>query len=185
MRSRVTSRWNAPHFCGGSALYLVFGALLVGASVVFDYAKVRAVVEDRRSMIGAIRRQRAVHSAELRLASQSLYLLNGLLFVAVLILYALLAPGAGWSGARRVAWVRDQPDLSAGPSLGEARVFRVGDRVVPRTPRTCRVRRQRACSPPRAANRRAVPRLANPQQSSRDREGYSTSLSFCQRPLFF
>ncbi len=34
---------------------LVFGALLAGVNVVFDYAKVRAVVEDRRSMIGAHR----------------------------------------------------------------------------------------------------------------------------------
>ena len=79
-------------------LYLVFGAVLLVASVVFDYAKVRAVVEDRRSMIGAI-------AASVRFIRRnfggvaSLYLLNGLLFFAVLILYALLAPGAGWSGA--------------------------------------------------------------------------------------
>jgi hypothetical protein len=80
------------------AFYLIFGAVLLAASVVFDYAKVRAVVEDRRSMIGAI-------AASVRFIRRnfggvaSLYLLNGLLFFAVLVLYALLAPGAGWSGA--------------------------------------------------------------------------------------
>jgi hypothetical protein len=36
------------------ALYLVFGLLVAAAALVFDYAKVRAVVEDRRSMLGAI-----------------------------------------------------------------------------------------------------------------------------------
>src|SRR5687767_14655984 len=36
------------------ALYAIFGVLLVFVGIVFDYAKVRAVVEDRRSMIGAI-----------------------------------------------------------------------------------------------------------------------------------
>ena len=36
------------------ALYAIFGLLLVLVNIVFDYAKVRAVVEDRRSMIGAI-----------------------------------------------------------------------------------------------------------------------------------
>jgi hypothetical protein len=35
-------------------LYLVFGAAIAASAMIFDYAKVRAVVEDRRSMIGAI-----------------------------------------------------------------------------------------------------------------------------------
>jgi hypothetical protein len=79
------------------ALYAVFGLLLALASLVFDYTKVRAVVEDRRSMIGAlvagvrfVRRSFA--------AAASLYLLNGLMFVGVLVLYALFAPGAESSG---------------------------------------------------------------------------------------
>jgi hypothetical protein len=78
-------------------LYLVFGSLLLLASLVFDYTKVRAIVEDRRSMIGAI-------AAGVRFirrnfsAVVSLYLLNGLLFLAVVIVYALVAPGAGSSG---------------------------------------------------------------------------------------
>jgi hypothetical protein len=75
-------------------LYVVFGVLLVAANVVFDYAKVRAVVEDRRSMIGAI-------AASLRFIRRNfstvaaLYLVNGLIFVAVLLVYALVAPGVG------------------------------------------------------------------------------------------
>lgn len=79
------------------ALYLVFGAGLVAFNLWLDYAKVRAVVEDRRSMIGAllasfrfIRR----HPVE----TLGLYLADGLLFVAVLAIYAAFAPGAGTIG---------------------------------------------------------------------------------------
>lgn len=78
-------------------LYAVFGALLAAANVVFDYAKVRAVIEDRRSMIGAI-------AASLRFTRRNLaavavlYLLNGAIFIAVLLIYALVAPGAGSAG---------------------------------------------------------------------------------------
>jgi hypothetical protein len=79
------------------ALYLVFGVLLLLANIVFDYAKVRAVVEDRRSMIGAVMAgTRFVRRNSSAVAG--LYLLNGMLFVAVLLLYALVAPGAGPAG---------------------------------------------------------------------------------------
>lgn len=79
-------------------LYALFGTLLLSVNVVFDYAKVRAVVEDRRSMAGAIvagmrfvRRNAAAVAA--------LYGLTGALFIALLFLYALVAPGAGSTGA--------------------------------------------------------------------------------------
>ena len=78
-------------------LYAVFALLLAAANIVFDYAKVRAVVEDRRSMVGAILaalRFVRRHAA----AVAGLYLLDGLLFAAVLALYALVAPGAGSAG---------------------------------------------------------------------------------------
>ena len=79
-------------------LYLAFGAALLFCNVVLDYAKIRAVVEDRRSMIGAtvagfrfvVRRPKPVFS---------LYLLNGSVFLFVLLVYAVLAPGAGGTGA--------------------------------------------------------------------------------------
>jgi hypothetical protein len=78
-------------------LYLVFGALLIACNVVFDYAKIRAVVEDRRSMIGAlvaavrfVRRRRGPVLA--------LYLLNALVFLLLVAIYAAIAPGAGGAG---------------------------------------------------------------------------------------
>ncbi len=80
------------------ALYVVFGVLLAASAMVFDYAKVRAVVEDRRSMLSAlgaalgfIRRNAA--------AAIALFAANFALFVAVIGLYALVAPGAGGAGA--------------------------------------------------------------------------------------
>lgn len=83
---RTALMWRA-------GLYAVFGSLLMAVNVVFDYAKVRAVVEDRRSMIGAV-------VAGLRFVTRNigavaaLYVMNGLLFVGALALYALVSPGA-------------------------------------------------------------------------------------------
>ena len=84
-------------FAVRAALYVVFGLLLVGVSLVFDYARVRAVVEDRRSMLGAlvagwrfVRRRPGMCAG--------LYLANGLVLLAVMASYALLAPGAGPTG---------------------------------------------------------------------------------------
>jgi len=78
-------------------LYLVFGIAVAVATMIFDYAKVRAVVEDRRSMLGAmngaigfIRRNAG--------AAVTLFLLNFAAFVATLAVYALVAPGARSSG---------------------------------------------------------------------------------------
>jgi hypothetical protein len=79
------------------SLYAVFGALLVASSLVFDYAKVRAVIEDRRSMIGAILAGGRFVRRNFALVA-SLYLLNGLLFLSVLIIYGVIAPGAESSG---------------------------------------------------------------------------------------
>jgi hypothetical protein len=79
-------------------MYAIFVALLTLATVVFDYAKVRAVVEDRRSMMGAI-------LAAIRFIARhprrvvTVVLLNALLFVVVAGVWALIAPGAGGSGA--------------------------------------------------------------------------------------
>ncbi|HSK08552.1 MAG TPA: hypothetical protein VK911_03185 [Vicinamibacterales bacterium] len=76
------------------ALYAVFGALLVAVNVLFDYAKIRAVVEDRRSAVGALMAAfRFVRRHPLPVFG--LYALNGLLFLAVLAVYAVVAPGAG------------------------------------------------------------------------------------------
>jgi hypothetical protein len=80
-------------------LYAAFGLLLVACSIVFDYARIRAVVEDRRSMLGSILaglrfvRRNAV-------AVVALYGLNGLLFLLVLAAYATVAPGTGAAGVQ-------------------------------------------------------------------------------------
>jgi hypothetical protein len=73
------------------ALYAIFAVPVVFANLVFDYAKIRAVVEDRRSMIGAL-------SAGARFvirnpATLGLYALDTLLFLVVIGLYLLVAPG--------------------------------------------------------------------------------------------
>ena len=81
-----------------AGFYAIFGLLLIAANIIFDYAKARAVIEDRRSMIAAV-------GAGLRFvrrnigAVSGLYALDSLLFLLVLGLYALAAPGAGASGA--------------------------------------------------------------------------------------
>ncbi|PYR56748.1 MAG: hypothetical protein DMF91_21200 [Acidobacteria bacterium] len=74
-------------------LYLVFGLLVAACNLIFDYAKVRAVVEDRRSMIGAI--QSAIGFIRRNGgAAIALYLADFFLFLGVVAVYALVAPGA-------------------------------------------------------------------------------------------
>jgi hypothetical protein len=72
--------------------YLLFGALLVACNIVFDYARIRTVVEDRHSAIGSLfagARFVRRHPSTLRL-----YALNAALFLAVVLVYAILSPGA-------------------------------------------------------------------------------------------
>jgi hypothetical protein len=89
-------------FLARATLYLVFGLVLAACNLVFDYAKVRAVVEDRRSMIGAIlaagRFIRRNYGATV-----GLYLLDLGLFLVVVALYAAAAPGVVAAGPR--AWL--------------------------------------------------------------------------------
>ncbi len=79
-------------------MYGIFAALLALTTVIFDYAKVRAVVEDRRSMAGAlIAGTRFIARNPMRVAR--LYVANAVVFVVVVGLWVLVAPGAGGSGA--------------------------------------------------------------------------------------
>jgi hypothetical protein len=78
--------------------YLIFGLLLIACNIVFDYARIRIVVEDRRSAIAAtlaaarfIRR----HGSGVL----GLYGLNAVAFLLLIAVYALVAPGAPGSGA--------------------------------------------------------------------------------------
>ena len=73
-------------------LYAAFAVPLFFVNILFDYAKIRAVVEDRRSMIGAV-------IASWRFvwrcpgAVWGLYVLNAVLFLIVIAIYFLVAPG--------------------------------------------------------------------------------------------
>ncbi len=79
------------------ALYALFGLLLIIVNVVFDYAKIRIVVEDRRSALGALSAaMRFVWRQRARVAG--LYALNSAAFVILIALWALMAPGARGGG---------------------------------------------------------------------------------------
>ena len=79
------------------ALYASFGAALVAVNLAFDYARIRTVVEDRRSVVGAL-------SAALAFVGRhpgrafGLYALNGLMFLLLLAVRGLAAPGVGDMG---------------------------------------------------------------------------------------
>lgn len=83
------------------ACYLAFGAALTFINVLFDYARIRIVVEDRRSAIGAV--VAGVRFVRRHAGSvAALYLLNGLAFATLLLLYAMLSPGA--PASRLLMW---------------------------------------------------------------------------------
>jgi hypothetical protein len=88
---RTVFLWRAVFYC-------LFGGLLIAANMLFDYAKIRIVVEDRRSSLGGL-------LAAIRFVRRNpgrtsgLYLLNALQFLALIGIWALIAPGAGGPGA--------------------------------------------------------------------------------------
>lgn len=84
------------------ALYLLFGAMIAALTTIFDYAKVRAIVEDRRSMIGAIRAGVGFIMRH-AVAAIGLFLVNFATFIAVVAAYGLLAPGVWRAGL--MTWV--------------------------------------------------------------------------------
>jgi hypothetical protein len=78
--------------------YLVFGGFLVLANLVFDYARIRIVVEDRRSAVGAV--IAGARFVRRRRDTLTLYLLNAAAWLVVVLAYALLSPGAPGAGVR-------------------------------------------------------------------------------------
>lgn len=74
-------------------LYVVFGVIVLLVNVWFDYAKIRMVVEDRRSALGAVTAS-ARFIARNGASVLGLYVCNFAIFLFVLALYALVAPGA-------------------------------------------------------------------------------------------
>jgi hypothetical protein len=82
--------------------YVLFGAVLLACVMVFDFARVRIVVEDRRSALGAL--IAAVRFVRRHLGRVvMLYLLNGLAFLLVIGIYAVASPGAPRSGLHMMA----------------------------------------------------------------------------------
>ena len=78
-------------------MYAIFGGLLALAATVFDYARVRAVVEDRRSMVWALAAAlRFIIRNPTRVAT--LFAANAVVFLLVIAAWARLAPGAGGVG---------------------------------------------------------------------------------------
>jgi hypothetical protein len=81
--------------------YAVFLPTLASVTVLFDYARVRAVVEDRRSMLAALAasgRFIGRHPS----AVAGVFSLNLLLFAFVLVCYAIAAPSAAGGSAGAV-----------------------------------------------------------------------------------
>lgn len=82
--------------------YLAFSALLAGCALVFDFARIRMVVEDRRSAVAAI-------AASVRFIARNggavlgLFLLTALAFLTLVAVYATLSPGAPRAGLH--AWL--------------------------------------------------------------------------------
>jgi len=93
---RITHEVNVERtaFLVRLTLYLVFGILTSAMAMIFDYAKVRAVVEDRRSVLGAITAALGFIQRNYA-ATIGLFLVDFALFGVVVAIYALVAPGAG------------------------------------------------------------------------------------------
>jgi hypothetical protein len=79
-------------------MYVIFAALLAVVNIVIDYAKIRAVVEDRRSMLGALF---ASIGFVVRHPGRvfGLYMFNALTFLVLIAIWATIAPGTGGLGA--------------------------------------------------------------------------------------
>jgi hypothetical protein len=79
-----------------AALYAVFGLVLAAVNIAFDYARVRLVVEDRRSALGAL--LAGARFVRRHPRSIQVYVLNTAAFLLIGLAYALLSPGAPRSG---------------------------------------------------------------------------------------
>ena len=82
--------------------YLIFGTLLLLCTMLFDFARVRIVVEDRRSAIGALVASFRFVRRNFRSVA-GIYLLNGLAFLVLIGAYAVASPGAPRAGLHMVA----------------------------------------------------------------------------------
>jgi len=96
--SKVTKDMTVERTAFGvrAACYLVFGLLLVAWNVIFDYARIRMVVEDRRSALASL----AAGARFVRRHPGALgaYVLCSAAYIVLVVAYALASPGAPGSG---------------------------------------------------------------------------------------
>lgn len=87
---RVAFAWRV-------VLYATFAVPLLAVNITLDYARIRLVVEDRRSALGALS---AALSFLVRHGGRAtrLYALNSAVFLLIVAVWAVAAPGAGGSG---------------------------------------------------------------------------------------
>ena len=79
-----------------AGLYALFAVVLAAVNIAFDYARVRLVVEDRRSALGAL--LAGARFVRRHPRSIQVYALNTAAFVVLGLAYALLSPGAPTNG---------------------------------------------------------------------------------------
>ena len=77
--------------------YVVFSALLAFFALLFDFARVRIVVEDRRSALGSVLAGYRFLASRPRQVC-GLYLLNAAAFLTLMGIYRVVAPGAPGAG---------------------------------------------------------------------------------------
>lgn len=78
--------------------YAIVGGIAAGANVILDYARIRMVVEDRRSATGSL--VAAVRFLSRTPAAAGLYAVNGITCAVLLAAWAAVAPSAGPAGLR-------------------------------------------------------------------------------------
>ena len=114
--------------------YVFFGGVLLAVNLVVDYTKVRIVVEDRRSAIGAIAAAVRFIRTHLRQVL-ALYALNSLTFLVLIAVWALIAPGVGGAGLSMWAGFVVAQLYIVARLLLKAAVHRLPDRALPGEPR--------------------------------------------------
>jgi hypothetical protein len=77
--------------------YGLFGLVLLTVNLMLDYARIRLVVEDRRSALGALRAS-VLFLRHQPLQAIGLYSLNGASFVLLLALWSFISPGVYGTG---------------------------------------------------------------------------------------
>jgi hypothetical protein len=77
--------------------YALFGLLLLFFNVIFDYARIRIVVEDRRSALGAVAAAARFVRRHLRPVA-GVYTLAACVYLLAVVVYGILVPGAPRDG---------------------------------------------------------------------------------------